>query len=347
MASRFKPPVLLKVADLLLDQRNPRIPPEKRNLEQDDLVAFVADTYFALAIARSIASHQYFSSEPLIAIPDPASTKHIVVEGNRRLSALKLLLNSDLRDKLPNRAEWDALDTKNVPSEVPVVIVNDRREVAPIIGYRHISGIQPWDPLAKARYIADQIGDGLSFKDVAEEVGESESTVKSNYQNFYIADQAGKLELDPQALEGMKSGFGVFTRAMQNANIREYIGAPTPQRITKNKRPISTAKKDALKEMVGMLFGPAAVIDDSRQITDLGKVVASKEGLKLLRKERNLQDALIVSGGVLERLLNRLATAARNLRAAGDDLPTYKKDKSVQNLLADCDEALNNLKSVK
>ena len=96
-----------------------------------------------------------------------------------------------------------------------------------------------------------------------------------------------------------------------------------------------------------MLFGPTAVLGESRDITKLGKVVASAEGLKVLRQEKNLEEALIASGGIRDRLVNRLVTAGRNLRAARDDLPTYKKDKEVRNLVDEAAEAVDDLKSIK
>jgi hypothetical protein len=279
MATAFTTPKVIEVGKLLLDEKNPRIPTDKQSLSQDDLTVWVAEAYASLTIAHSITSHQYFPSEPLIAIPDKDG-KYKVVEGNRRLAALKLLLNKELRQKLKSRKAWDALPLKNVPDSVPVVVVAKRRDVAPIIGYRHISGVEPWDSYAKARYIADQIKDGRDFETTAEEVGEPESAVRMNYRNYRIAEQASELKIDPDALSGMTNGFGIFTRAMQDSNIRDFIGAPQPAKTVTTKQPIPAKKKDALKEMVEFLFGPTAVLSDSRDISKLGKVIASADGLK-------------------------------------------------------------------
>lgn len=347
MAPKFNAPIEVDVDKLLLDQQNPRIPREKQSLTQDELTAFVADEYFSLAIAKSITAHQYFPSEPLIAIPATKPGYFIVVEGNRRLAALKLLLNPDLRARLADRKEWDTLPLENVPKKVPVVKVQGRRDVAPIIGYRHISGIQPWDAHAKARYIADQIEGGMSFAETAAEVGESEAEVRMNYRNYRISEQAEKLSIEPEAVDGMKNGFGVFTRAMQSGNLRDFIGAPPPDKVSHSKTPIPPKKKDALKEMVEFLFGPKAVLSDSRDITKLGKVVSSVEGMKVLRRERNLEEALVASGGIRDRLLTRIVSAARNLRAAKDDLPRYKRDAEVRGAIDDAADAINELQKIK
>ncbi len=347
MKSKYTPPIPTKVDDLLLDPKNPRIPKEHQSSSQEDLIIFVAQEYNSLAIAESIASHQYFSSEPLIAIPASEDGRFVVVEGNRRLAALKLLLHPDLRAKLLNRAEWDEIPTNNVPQEVPVVLVKTRREVAPIIGYRHISGILPWDAYSKARYIAAQMDSGLNFKQTADEVGEEVSEVRSNYRNYRIAEQVAELDVDPEELSGLMNGFGIFTRAMQSGKLRDFIGAPPQDEVSTAKRPIPRRKKDSLKEFISFLFGPKAVLDDSRDLTKLGKVLSSAEGLKVLRRERNLEEAHIASGGLRDRLVGRLADAGRNLRAAKDDLPKYKKDSEVKQLLTECREALEDLEALQ
>jgi hypothetical protein len=233
-----------------------------------------------------------------------------------------------------------------VPKSIPVVIVAKRRDVAPIIGYRHISGILPWDAHAKARYIADQVDDGLSFAETAKEVGETEAEVRNNYRNFHIAEEASKLKVDAASLSDMKGEFGIFTRAMQTGGIREFIGAPTSDKVQKKKPQVPAAKKDALKEMVEFLFGPKSVLSESRDITNLGKAVSTAEGLKVLRATRNLHEAVVASGGILERLRNRLASANRSLRAAKGDLPKYKRDQDVKDLIGECDEAVEDLKKI-
>ena len=144
----------------------------------------------------------------------------------------------------------------------------------------------------------------------------------------------------------MVNNFGVFTRAMQG-DIAEFIGAPIPDKVVKGKDPIPAKKRDSLKELVGYIFGPNPVINDSRQLTALGKVLKSKEGLKSLREGRNLTDAVIVSGGLLERLKDRLSDALRSLRAAKDDLPRFKQNVEVKKMIADCRKVLDEIEEAQ
>ncbi|MFA5935604.1 MAG: hypothetical protein WC787_02000 [Patescibacteria group bacterium] len=348
MAKKFAHPIEIKIEKLLLDPKNPRIPEDKQALSQEELTLFVAETYNSVAIAQSIASHQYFPSEPLIAMPLKGQKGYLVVlEGNRRLAALKLLNEPSLKARLSNKAEWNAINTNKIPDQVPVLIVKSRREVAPIIGYRHISGIQPWDSYSKARYIAAQIEGGLSFDATAIEVGEKKSEVRSNYRNYQIAEQALKSGIDPETSNELINNFGVFTRAMQSKDLRDFIGAPAPDAVSTKKLPIPAKKKDALKELVSFLFGPTAVLGESRDITKLGKVISSPEGLDALRKERNLELAHVASGGLLDTLLARLNSSASTLRAAKKDIVTYKNNTDVKRLLEECREALDDLEELR
>jgi len=346
MNQKFTPPTEINIENLFLDPENPRIPKEKRLLSQDDLIIYVANTYNSLAIAQSITSHEYFPSEPLIAMPlKGVSGGYIVLEGNRRLAALKLLKSSGLRKNISNKNEWDILSSKKFPEKIPVVKVKNRREVAPIIGYRHISGIQPWDAYSKARYIAAQVDGGLNFKQTAIEVGERESEVKSNYRNYRIAEQFSRSGSDTEEYNGMMTNFGVFTRAMQSKDLRDFIGAPQPDEVSNKKLPVPEKKKPALKELMGFLFGPNAVIGESREITKLGKIISSSEGLKALRSERNLEMAHVASGGLFDRLLSRLDASAKNLRAAKEDIHKYKSNTDVKKLFEECKEAVKDIEN--
>lgn len=329
----------IPIEDLLLDKLNPRIPDDKKQLSQPELLTYVADTYNSIAVARSIAKHGYFPSEPLIAIKD--NKKYIVVEGNRRLAALKLLTDQAAQQSLADPEEWAKLDSEEKVKTVPVVVVKDRRSVAPIIGYRHIAGIQQWDAYAKARYIASQVDDvGLSFDETAAEVGEKPNDVRSHYRNYRISEQARKKGIDTADLI---DNFGVFTRAMQSIELRKFIGAPAGNEVKKGTTPVPKAKLDALGELVTFMFGAEPVIQESRDIGRLGKVVASADGLKVLRKTKDLKAAEIASGGHRDRILSRLNTALNALRDAREDIAEYKTDVDVKEMLAECEKAFKDL----
>jgi hypothetical protein len=56
------------IDELLLDTENPRIPEDCLGYNQNQLLVFIADNYNAITVAKSIARHSYFPSEPLIVL---------------------------------------------------------------------------------------------------------------------------------------------------------------------------------------------------------------------------------------------------------------------------------------
>src|SRR6266566_3078427 len=233
---------------LLLDDENPRLPEDLQPKTQEALLKLMANEYNTMEVARSVAEHGYFDSEPMIAIK--AGSKLRVIEGNRRLTALKLLLSDSLRHSLDldESSKWDELasDT-DVEDRFPIHVAKSRQSVAPIIGYRHIAGIEPWDPWAKARFIAKQVGqEKQTFEDVARIVGEDESDVRESYRNYRIAVDAEKKLKVPA--DRVKRSFGFFTRAMNSVGLREHMGAPAPADVKAGKPVLKKRKKKEVAE---------------------------------------------------------------------------------------------------
>lgn len=334
------------VDDLLLDDENPRLPETLESTSQDALLQWMANEYNTLEVAQSIAKHGYFDSEPMIAIKE--GNKYKVVEGNRRLTAVKLLLDDGLRSSLTleEEDEWeDAAGDVDIEDEFPIQVAKNRQQVAPIIGYRHIAGIEPWDPWAKARFIAKQVEqEKLSFEKVARIVGEKEPAVRAHYRNYRVTvDAEKKLKL---RTDRIKDSFGFFTRAMNSVALRKHMGAPAPADVKPRQSVLKPKKKKEVAEVISWLFGDAShepVISESRHISALGDVVASPDALKVLRKTRDLDEALLASGGVRARLLKRLASALASLQAAETDINKFRDDEEVEQAIEDCSNALDRL----
>ncbi len=98
----------MPIQQLRLDPLNPRLPQAYQGRSQELLLECIAETYSAIEVARSIALHGYFPSEPLIVISQSDDT-YVVVEGNRRLVALKILADSTLANELDDADDWRAL----------------------------------------------------------------------------------------------------------------------------------------------------------------------------------------------------------------------------------------------
>jgi hypothetical protein len=346
----------LPLERLALDPLNPRLPEDVQGGTQAELADYISQAYDPLSVATSIAEHGFFESEPLIAYREGET--FVVVEGNRRLTALLGLSSETVRARLDSPSQWadaaaEAAARGTLPEDIPVLVVSDRKTVAPIIGFRHISGIMQWEPFAKARFMAALVDDeGLSFAEVGGLVGETRGDVASAYRNFAILRQAKSDHgLDTSHVE---DSFGVFTAAMGQRALRTFIGAPDPGQVDSAIVPVPTDKTDELGELLVWIFGDedgqGRVIAESRDLGLLARVVSHPTGIESLRSQGDLRTAAEatseVAGGARRRIGNQLTQARAALRRAAElSVDIEASDEEIDALLDDCELALQELRS--
>lgn len=322
---------------LRLDPQNPRLPADMQGQSQEDLAVHLELGFDALTVAESIASHGFFGSEPLIVITGDNPGEWIVVEGNRRLTALLGLVDHDVRGQFANPGPWDALAkqaTVSYDDLIPVVVLPDRGSATPIIGFRHISGILQWQRYAQARYVARLVDeDGMSFAEVADMIGIERTKVGNLYRDQAIAQQAKELGIETGPLE---ETFSLLDVAMSTPKLRDHIGAPLGSKTEPGAAPVPPEKASELRELITWIYGDGEtepVIGESREISKLGNVVASSVGLTALRHgdslELAVQKAKDAEANPRQRLLQRLRAGKNSLGHALDDLADFADDPEV------------------
>lgn len=327
--------------NLRLDAHNPRMTENDQGAAQDELAVSLELGFEALTVAESVASHGFFGSEPLIVIAGEHPDEWVVVEGNRRLTALLGLADPALRAQFAGRKQWDQLAAQaqiTMNDLIPVVVLADRAEATPIIGFRHISGIMQWEPYAQARYIARLVDDeGLSFKDVADMIGIDRTRVGNLYRDQAIVSQAQRLGIETGPIERT---FSLMTVAMSTTKLRNHVGADLGTRTRPGTSPVPPEKEPQLREMIGWIYGDGRIepkIGESRDISKLGNVVASEPGLAALRRGESLEAAIqTVRDSETDphgRLMLRLRAAKNSLASALEDLPDYTTDAEVLDLV--------------
>ena len=153
---------------LHLDPENPRFDPID---DEDRIVAQLVGTEKVLVVARDIAEKGGISPLDRIGVIRIEGTPghYMVVEGNRRTCALKLL--HDPR-KAPNPKVREALDlirssAKASVTKVPVVVFRDREAAKPWLRLRHLGeqggiGTRRWNTAAQARFAGGASPDKLA-----------------------------------------------------------------------------------------------------------------------------------------------------------------------------------------
>src|SRR5690606_5745377 len=112
---------------------------------------------------------------------------------------------------------------------LPIYEVANKGEVDNYLGFRHIGGLKPWEPEAKARYLAravDEASDeGVSnpFNHVAKQFGSNTQGVRNSYIALITlrhARDVGRIDIGYV----LRERFTVWLRCMNSSDIRRYIG---------------------------------------------------------------------------------------------------------------------------
>lgn len=240
------------VKGLHLDQLNPRLPEATGNSPRE-IIQHLFDHDKTLEIATSIATRGYFANEPLLVIEEKG--RAIVVEGNRRLAALKALLDP----RLVRGSDGKALEKLSAKSAaltaVPVTIAPDRRSTDPQLAGRHVgSSVLAWEAENRARFILKKLSEGYDDAELEDRLGFSPSDVQKARQTKAIAEMARSLDLDAELHAKLESPraqvFSTIGRVFDSTVGRKYLGIEPDQKS--GVRGITSAEhfKPAFKKLV-------------------------------------------------------------------------------------------------
>ncbi len=329
-----KPTVIERIAvdQLLLDVDNPRLAAEEGLKTQKALAKYLWEEMAVDEIALSVARNGFFAEEPLFVIPKDG--KWIVVEGNRRLTAVKILLDEDLRNHV-GAAGLPKLTSERRASlaTLPVSKYRDREELWQFFGFRHINGPKPWDPYSKAMYIAHVHEEyGVSLDEIADSIGDRNATVRRLYRGFELLKQAERLELwSAEDRSRPRLAFSHLYTAAAQPEFQKFLGIDEEKSLKKN--PVAKANFPRLQELLVWLYGSKSaeiepvVTTQNPDLNDLRRVIASKDGLSSLRAGYTLRQSIEAATGDQQRLQDSMFRARQELQRAKSVVTTgYKGD---------------------
>lgn len=328
---------------LRLDPLNPRLPDDMEGASQPQLLSALARDYDLQDLGQSIADHGYFSEEPLVTIKN-GRDKWTVIEGNRRLATL-LLLDDPTSAPANVRQRWIELSEgrRRRVTSVPILEYEERDQITPYLGFRHITGVLQWRPYQKARYIAQLVEEShMNFNQIARTIGSRTPTVREHYIAYTLNRQANnQFNINTEYVS-----FGVLRRSLSDPNIRSFIRLDLDKPETELARPVPRSSAKNVAEFYSWVFGDeneVPVIKDSRELKKLGEVLVSPKGLETLRATRNLDYANQTSGGEERSLVENLNSASYHLDQALPLAIRHRGRKNVIDAVRRCSETLREI----
>lgn len=316
----------LSVVNLHLDVKNPRLGRESTTSAPRDIIQYLFEHDKALEVAQSIATRGYFPNEPLLAVYE--DSRYVVVEGNRRLAALKALREPGLLtgslgrtiERLSRKISSDAITT------VPVVVAPNRRATDRQIAGRHIgTPVLAWEAENRASFILEKLEEGYDNEELLEELGFSAADIQKARQTRALAEMARSLELPDEIQAKLDNPraklYTTIARIFDSSVGRDYLGVePSLEHGIRG----TTTKKEFIRGFSKLVTDVALGKQSSRTLNtneDIRAYFDSWPTDELPKKKRgSFVPAEIIKG----------KSAASELKRP-DDKPAPKKPLKVSN----------------
>lgn len=330
---------------LLFDTKNPRLPEDLN--DQHKLFRFLVDDIGVEDLLNSMAASGMIEGDPIVVRPAEREGKFYVIEGNRRLAALKLLNGEKIKDGKPERAIPEITpDIAETLKKVRVQSGWDQNKLDAYLGYKHVTAAREWSPEAKAKFVLSRCKGNLNDENLskfAKRLGTTLPTLRRwvvAYLALKQAQDAGKF--DP-AQAHAKRYFGTFYTLLGSQEVQEFLSLKSTP-ITRT--PVAEDHLRHLGEFISWVIGtkkdPPVV--NSRKQQELGAVLSSPNALQHFRAKRNLEAALLYTEFNTGQIAEKLLTAAYTIEECLPKIFDVKSDPQVISAIDNLDRAYRKLK---
>jgi hypothetical protein len=282
-----------KLDDFYLDPRNPRLgrSDTEAPLKQDAILKLMEDWKLDELAVSFMESGHFWVQEALLVIEEPieGKTRKVVLEGNRRVAALRCLRDA-FEGKPANRKWRDIVEGVKAPpklfEEIPYLRVDQRSDIEAFLGFRHVTGIEEWRPAEKAAYIAQLVDQGkMNYETVMRKIGSKTPAVRQNYIAHKLLVHIEKTADIPK--NNFEDRFSVMYLSLRTEGVQKYLQIDISAEPGEVKREIPRIHQKALANFALWIFGDkdrSPLFGDSRNVDVFGQVLQSKEARDYLER---------------------------------------------------------------
>ena len=331
-----------KIEQLFLDPRNPRLgrARSEQSATQEDVMGLMR-TWSLEELAVSFIENGFWPQEAVIVVEEDLyepSSKLVVVEGNRRIAALKYLKMAIAGE--PVSRTWrgiaeGAQPDNNLFARVPYILADSREDVIAFLGFRHVTGIKQWDPAEKAEFIARMVDENkMSYESIRKQIGSRIDIVRRNYIAYRILHQINEFDIEVSE-EGIDRRFSVLFLALRELGVQTFLGVDIKAEPEEARTPVPEPKTSNLSDFVAWLFGSKnnrPLFTDSRNVGNFARILSSEQAIEYLRSvpEPSFDLALQKAGIEDEEIENQLKEASNQMELALSRVHLHLESEAIQ-----------------
>jgi AAA15 family ATPase/GTPase len=240
-----------------------------------------------------------------IQLKDLGGNNYLVLEGNRRVTALKILQEYE-----KNGIDIGVLDVK-IFSSVPSVIYNDNDDTNHLIvmGLKHINGNKKWPAINQAKLIYDYL-DPFESNDyhkeeqkLCESLGITRAKLRGTQRAYHLILQYKQSDYGDQFRSEMYYTFAEITK---RPAIKKWIKWNDNDYIATNDENCNTlfswlSKTEDIIDLddeTDEVNEKIAIITKYREIQDLAKFIDNKQAVAIMENTRSISQGLLASGNI-------------------------------------------------
>lgn len=231
-------PIEVSLDDVLLDPNNPRFSDLGEDFSPIQEIRFAdprvqsytfdrmkADSFDVAELRDTIKTLGFLPMDKIVLRKwrggDPSNQKYVVVEGNRRVTALKWLM-------ILHETGKESFDVEQINNftRLNCLIIDDEHADAStyliLPGLRHVSGIKEWGPYQKAKAVFALRRSGMSAQQAAQSLGLSTRAANSAYR-CYLALESMKNDEEFGEFAQPKL-YSYFEEIFKKPNLRTWLG---------------------------------------------------------------------------------------------------------------------------
>ncbi len=297
----------------------------------------------ARELVPSFIENGYIPYEPMIVRQHGAA--YTVIEGNRRLAALRSMVASDDPDV---RAAVDTHGLERVPC---LVFHGDDKQLLSYLGLRHISKTKDWSTSAKGAYVERILRAGYELKAAAKLTGTTQNALRLLLLTRRLFEEAASLGFSVSAAGGEGDVFfWHLGDAIRRTKTKAYI------ELAEDPDPLRTPayNQTKLDRLVTWLYGKSAeaqprLIQSIRDISRLDACLGSARAVEELEAGASLaeaEEAMQAAGDSIAQHLRRAELSVRRACSIPVDQLDGEGLRQAERALSLLDTAIRQLRAL-